>query len=95
MAPKDPQDPLESPSVKATSVRLDESLMQAVQAEAARQGTNPSDFIRQAIVIRIAMLTAARAIQQGVPVDTMSNADAMIQALTDAERRARRRAKNH
>jgi hypothetical protein len=64
------------PGVRATTVRLDDSLHAAVRAEAERQGTNPSDFIRQAVAFRVGWLAALRASGVDIPDDA-----ALAQAL--------------
>lgn len=91
MADEDEPERIESATVKATSVRLDDAMMQAVQEEAARLGTNPSDFIRVSITMRLTMISTARTIQAGVDPATIADTDSLIGILNDAERLARRR----
>jgi predicted transcriptional regulator len=89
----DPRDPdhVESPPVKTTTVRLDDATMQAVEAEAERLGMNQSQFIRQAVELRLTMLFTARTIQRGADPEHLVDADALATAFGEAEKLARRR----
>jgi predicted transcriptional regulator len=85
-----PKRPLGSIDVKATSVRLDDAMMRAVQREAELLGTNPSEFVRSAIIYRLGMLAAGRAIGAGATPGQLADHDELMNALGELE--ARRRA---
>lgn len=54
-----------------TSVRLDPELRSFVAAEAQAQGVTPSEYIRQALHVRLAWSQAVRAMQAGADADVL------------------------
>lgn len=66
------------PPVKATMIRLPEDMLDALQAEAARQGVSMSELVRQAIEVRLALVAVDRAAAEGEDIAA---------ALADALRR--------
>jgi predicted transcriptional regulator len=77
------RNPEESPriaDVKATSVRLDDAMMDAVKARAEALDTNPSEFIRSAVAFRLGWLAAMEAVAAD------PNPAALARAALEAER---------
>lgn len=71
------------------SIRFDDELLATIQSEADRLGINDSEYIRQAVVLRIAWSMALRAVQEYGPPSN-DPADFFTRTLTDIAEKARR-----
>lgn len=90
MAQRRPRGGIESRDVKATSVRFDDATDAAIRREAELTGASVSDFIRTAVVFRLAWIAALRAASQGADPKALADPDTLAE---DLGRMAKRRIK--
>lgn len=83
--------PLGSPTVRTTTVRIDDHTMELLHKEAELLDCSVSEFIRSAINIRIAMILAARSVSKGADPEILIDPDEFAAALAEVARRRNRR----
>ena len=75
------------PDVRPTTIRLDDALRVAVDAEARRRGVSTSDYIRQATVAQLAWDYATRVAEAGGDLEAMADPSVVAAMLNEYARK--------
>lgn len=72
-----------------TTIRLDDELKAAVQAEAKRAGISSSKWITQAVVFQLAWVAAVRVVNAGASPEVLGDPDEVARLLANLANRKR------